>query len=79
MAENAVDIETCLGTTTAEDILLALAMGHKHEPSPCSMLPIELLSKIGAVVRAQQMEYLHAAGRITPPATPRLARFARGV
>ena len=70
----AVDTETCLGASSAEDILLALAMCHAHSTGPVSSLPPELLRQIAAVVRAQQAAFLLAAGRVTPPATPRAQR-----
>jgi hypothetical protein len=66
--------DTCLDTSSTGDILLALAMCHAHSPGPFSTLPRDLLPQIANEVRAQQAAFLFAAGRVTPPATPRAQR-----
>jgi len=66
----AVDTETCLSNSSAEDILLALALAHSRKDSTLSVLPIDVLPKIACLVRSEQQEFLQSQGRITPPATP---------
>jgi hypothetical protein len=67
------DTRICIGWFHAEDILLAWAMGCKDAPQ-VSLLPKELLSKIGGMVREEQMHHWNKVGLVTPPVTRPFSR-----